>query len=99
MTCYQSESGSITSFTIRGFELIQLCFALRGEFSLRSLAVEIGSGAVVEGSALVHPNLNSGIPFVLRGSGRFGQAKLNQRSIKERQTWVGSRLAMSRGRR
>ena len=37
MTCYQSESGSITSFTIRGFELIQLCFA-SGRISSKSKA-------------------------------------------------------------
>ena len=89
----------MTGFTIRRLELIELCLALRIEFSLRSFAVQIGPGAVVEGSAGIDPNLNSWIPLVLRGGGRFGQAELNQHSIKERQTYVRSGLLLSCGRR
>ena len=69
------KGGSIASFAIRGLELIELRFALRGEFSLGSLAIQIVSRAVVKRGAQIYPDLNSRIALVLLWFGRFGQAK------------------------
>ena len=99
MTHYQRGRGSsIANFAVSGLELIQLRLPLRGEFSLGSLTVEIGAGAVVKGGMKVHPYLNCRVSAVRRWVRRFRQAELNQHSIEEGQPRILSRLAMGRTR-
>ena len=65
----------VTGFAVGRLELVELGAALAGESALGRLAVKIGSGAVVERSVQIDPDLGVGIAVVLgcgRSLRRFG---------------------------
>src|ERR1700730_12185264 len=70
---------SVAGLAIGGLELVQLRFALAGQFALGSLAIQIGSRAVVKSGLQIDPDLNIGIAFVFRRLvGGVGQAETDQ---------------------
>src|SRR5580658_6345721 len=83
---------SLTGRAIGGFELILLRIPLGGQLALRRLLVKIGTGAVIERSLQVDPNLDIGIALVLRSIWRLRQPKTSQELVERREICVGGRL-------
>ena len=75
---------SVAGLAVRGLELIQLRIPLRGEFSFRSFAVQVGAGAVVKSGVEIDPNLRFRIALVFRRCGRLGQAQANEQPVERR---------------
>ncbi len=86
----KSELGkSVTGLAIGGFELIQLRFALTGELAFWSLAIEIGTRAVVKGGVRVDPDLGVGIAFVFWCLGSLGQPQTDEELVKQGKIGIG----------
>src|SRR5450755_2017826 len=69
---------SVTGLAVGGLELVELRAALGGDSAFGSLAVEVGSGAVVERGVQIDPDLGIGIAVILGRGRRFGQAQADE---------------------
>src|SRR5258708_25528897 len=73
---------SVAGLAVGGLKLVQLRIPLRCKFSLRSLAVQIGTWAIVKSRVKIDPNLGIGIASVFRRRRSFGQSQANEHPVK-----------------
>ncbi len=73
---------SVTGLAIGRFELVQLRISLAGEPAFRSLAIKIGTRAVVQSSVQVDPHLGFGIASVYRSLRSLSQAESDKELVE-----------------